>query len=161
MTGNDDLQQRWWNLEAKLAERFGKKPDMEAILFPDWCSGTGAKSGQIHQEQKQGPDAYSYLYAHLPAVIMKWKKWIRRIIMHFSEPSKWTARYDRHGTGKFYQRDHILLYFDQIIYGIYEKCIAPFIFLLSSYGCSFTASCHTKKETGPKRCLLHTSKVIW
>jgi len=29
----DDLQQRWWNLEAKLAERFGKKPDLDAILY--------------------------------------------------------------------------------------------------------------------------------
>jgi len=29
----DDLQTRWWNLEARLVERFGKKPDMEAILF--------------------------------------------------------------------------------------------------------------------------------
>ena len=29
----DDLQQRWWQLEMKLMERFGKKPDMEAILF--------------------------------------------------------------------------------------------------------------------------------
>ena len=29
----DDLQQRWWNLEDKLVERFGKKPDVEAIIF--------------------------------------------------------------------------------------------------------------------------------
>ena len=29
----DDLQARWWNLEAQLAERFGKKPDMETLLF--------------------------------------------------------------------------------------------------------------------------------
>jgi len=33
MLANDDLQQQWWELEAKLASRFGKKPDMEAILF--------------------------------------------------------------------------------------------------------------------------------
>ena len=33
MIANDDLQQRWWNLEAKLVERFGKKPDVETILF--------------------------------------------------------------------------------------------------------------------------------
>jgi hypothetical protein len=24
----DDLQQRWWKLEAELTERFGKKPDL-------------------------------------------------------------------------------------------------------------------------------------
>jgi hypothetical protein len=33
MNVKDDLQQRWWNLEAKLMERFEKKPDTEAILF--------------------------------------------------------------------------------------------------------------------------------
>lgn len=33
MTINDDLQQRWWNLEARLVERFGKKPDLDAILY--------------------------------------------------------------------------------------------------------------------------------
>ena len=30
---HDDLQARWWRLEAKLMDRFGKKPDMESILF--------------------------------------------------------------------------------------------------------------------------------
>jgi hypothetical protein len=33
MLVNDDIQQRWWTLEAKLVERFGKKPDLETILF--------------------------------------------------------------------------------------------------------------------------------
>jgi hypothetical protein len=33
MYTKDDLQLRWWKLEEKLMERFGKKPDMEAILF--------------------------------------------------------------------------------------------------------------------------------
>jgi hypothetical protein len=33
MQAKADLQTRWWALEAKLVERFGKKPDMEAILF--------------------------------------------------------------------------------------------------------------------------------
>ena len=33
MQVQDDLQTRWWNLEAKLVDRFGKKPDLETILF--------------------------------------------------------------------------------------------------------------------------------
>ena len=48
----DDLQQRWWNLEAKLVERFGKKPDMESILFLIGIQ----EYGNIHaytKEQKQ------------------------------------------------------------------------------------------------------------
>jgi hypothetical protein len=49
----DDLQQRWWNLEAKLAERFGKKPDLEAILFLIGMQETGFIQDKISKEQKQ------------------------------------------------------------------------------------------------------------
>ena len=50
---NDDLQQRWWNLEAKLAERFGKKPDMEAILFLIGIQETNFMKEKVTKEQKQ------------------------------------------------------------------------------------------------------------
>jgi hypothetical protein len=50
---NDDLQQRWWNLEAKLAERFGKKPDLEAILFLIGMQETNFMKEKITKEQKQ------------------------------------------------------------------------------------------------------------
>jgi hypothetical protein len=50
---SDDLQQRWWNLEAKLVERFGKKPDMEAILFLIGMQETGFMKEKISKEQKQ------------------------------------------------------------------------------------------------------------
>ncbi len=49
----DDIQHRWWNLEAKLAERFGKKPDMEAILFLIGLQETGFIQDKISKEQKQ------------------------------------------------------------------------------------------------------------
>lgn len=50
---SDDLQQRWWNLEARLAERFGKKPDVEAILFLIGLQETGFIRKDISKEQKQ------------------------------------------------------------------------------------------------------------
>lgn len=50
---NDDLQQRWWTLEAKLVERFGKKPDMDAILFLIGMQETGLVQQKITKEQKQ------------------------------------------------------------------------------------------------------------
>ena len=53
MNINDDLQQRWWNLEAKLVERFGKKPDMEAILFLIGMQETNFINQKISKEQKQ------------------------------------------------------------------------------------------------------------
>src|SRR5665647_463709 len=33
MEAQDDLQTRWWKLEGKFIEKFGKKPDVETILF--------------------------------------------------------------------------------------------------------------------------------
>ena len=53
MQVNDDLQTRWWTLEAKLVERFGKKPDMEAILFLIGMQETGFIKEKITKEQKQ------------------------------------------------------------------------------------------------------------
>lgn len=49
----DDLQQRWWALEAKLVERFGKKPDLEAVLFLIGLQETGFMAEKISKEQKQ------------------------------------------------------------------------------------------------------------
>lgn len=53
MIAKDDLQQRWWNLEAKLVERFGKKPDLETILFLIGMQETGIIKEKITKEQKQ------------------------------------------------------------------------------------------------------------
>ena len=49
----DDLQQRWWKLEAKLTERFGKKPDMETILFLIGIQEFGQLREKFTKEQKQ------------------------------------------------------------------------------------------------------------
>ncbi len=53
MNITDDLQTRWWALEGKLLERFGKKPDMEAILFLIGIQETGFVGQKISKEQKQ------------------------------------------------------------------------------------------------------------
>jgi len=49
----DDLQSRWWILEAKLAERFGKKPDLETILFLIGIQEFGEIKEKFTKEQKQ------------------------------------------------------------------------------------------------------------
>ena len=49
----DDLMQRWWTLEARLVERFGKKPDMETTLFLIGMQETGFIREKITKEQKQ------------------------------------------------------------------------------------------------------------
>ena len=53
MHSNDDLQVRWWNLESKLVERFGKKPDLETILFLIGIQEFGHLTNKFTKEQKQ------------------------------------------------------------------------------------------------------------
>ena len=53
MLVNDDIQQRWWTLEAKLVERFGKKPDLETILFLIGIQEFGDLKEKFTKEQKQ------------------------------------------------------------------------------------------------------------
>jgi hypothetical protein len=53
MNQSDDLQVRWWALESKLMERFGKKPDMEAILFLIGIQEFGGVEQKLSKEQKQ------------------------------------------------------------------------------------------------------------
>ena len=53
MNIQDDLIQRWWQLEQTLTEKFGKKPDMEAILFLIGLQETGFLQDKISKEQKQ------------------------------------------------------------------------------------------------------------
>ena len=49
----DDFQTRWWDLEKKLMSRFGKKPDVESILFLIGLQETGFIIEKISKEQKQ------------------------------------------------------------------------------------------------------------
>ncbi len=53
MAFNDDLQVRWWKLEAKLVERFEKKPDVETILFLIGIQELGLIKEKFTKEQKQ------------------------------------------------------------------------------------------------------------
>ena len=53
MIAKDDLQQRWWDLEARLVERFGKKPDMETVLFLIGIQEFGDIKEKFTKEQKQ------------------------------------------------------------------------------------------------------------
>jgi hypothetical protein len=49
----DDIQTRWWSLEGKMLERFGKKPDLEAVLFLIGLQEYGHIRDKFTKEQKQ------------------------------------------------------------------------------------------------------------
>lgn len=52
-SAKDDIQLRWWKLEEKLMDKFGKKPDMEAILFLIGIQEFGNIKKKFSKEQKQ------------------------------------------------------------------------------------------------------------
>lgn len=49
----NDLAQRWANLEEMLRERFGKKPDLNAILFLIGIQESGQTKASFSKEEKQ------------------------------------------------------------------------------------------------------------
>ena len=53
MQAQNDLQTRWRALESRLLGRFGKKPDMEAILFLIGIQEFGEFRKKFSKEQKQ------------------------------------------------------------------------------------------------------------
>ncbi len=107
----DDLQQRWWNLEAKLVERFGKKPDTEGVLFLIGLQETGFLADKISKEQKQdlmhvaictilSPSGYYIKEGHDEEGWPHFKQVKELPTMHLTEQDNFI-------------KDHILLYFEQ------------------------------------------------
>ena len=70
MNVSDDLQQRWWSLEAKLVERFDKKPDMETVLFLIGLQETGFLREKSYKRTKAGLDARCGLHRIMPKWIL-------------------------------------------------------------------------------------------
>jgi hypothetical protein len=110
MDAKDDLQTRWWALEAKFLERFGKKPDMEAVLFLVGIQETGFVKSKVTKEQKQDlmHVAVCTLLSHSGYYILEGKDedgW-----PHFKQVKEipaWNV-IDQENILK----DHVLLYFD-------------------------------------------------
>jgi hypothetical protein len=107
----DDLQQRWWNLEAKLVERFGKKPDMDAILFLIGIQETGLVKDKITKEQKQDLMHVAVCTILAPSGYYALEKKDKDGWPHFKQlknlPDMSLPEQEN------FLRDHILFYFEQ------------------------------------------------
>ena len=111
MNIRDDLQVRWWKLEEKFLERFGKKPDVESILFLIGIQELGDIQKKFTKEQKQ-----DLMHIAVCTVLAQSGYYIKE-------------GYDDEGWPHFKQlkalpefgmmeqenflKDHVLLYFDQ------------------------------------------------
>jgi len=111
MNYSDDLQSRWWKLEEKLIERFGKKPDVETVLFMIGIQELGDIRKKFSKEQKQdlmhiavctvlAPSGY-YELSHVDEEGWPHFKQLKAMpVMHPFEQET-------------FLKDHILLYFQQ------------------------------------------------
>ena len=50
---NEDVQTRWWKLQGKLLERFGKKPDLESVLYLIGIQELALDNTEFSKEEKQ------------------------------------------------------------------------------------------------------------
>ncbi|MDX5348736.1 MAG: hypothetical protein LPJ89_10940 [Hymenobacteraceae bacterium] len=50
---SEDFEKRWFKLTTALKERFGKRPDLNAILFLIGIQELGKGVGEFTKEQKQ------------------------------------------------------------------------------------------------------------
>jgi hypothetical protein len=111
MVATDDLQQRWWNLEAKLAERFGKKPDMEAILFLIGMQETGFIKQKITKEQKQDLMHVAICTVLAPSGFYEFEGKDKDGWPHFKQLKEHTSMSLIEQEN--FLKDHILFYFEQ------------------------------------------------
>ena len=107
----DDLQQRWWALEAKLMARFDKKPDLEAVLFLIGMQETGFMQEKISKEEKQ-----DLMHVAVCTVLAQSGSYI----VEGTDPDHWPhfkqlqqlPEMTTHEQENFI-KDHVLLYFEQ------------------------------------------------
>lgn len=111
MNIQDDLLQRWWNLEAKLTEKFGKKPDMEAILFLIGMQETGFMKEKISKEQKQDLMHVAVCTVLIPSGYYELEKKDVDGWPHFKQLKPHETQSLREQEN--FLKDHILFYFEQ------------------------------------------------
>jgi len=105
-----DLQVRWWDLEARLAERFGKKPDMEAILFLIGMQEFGVLNKKFTKEQKQDLMHVAVCSLFSQSGYYELEKVDEEGWPHFKQLRNLPVM-DTLGQENF-MKDHILLYFE-------------------------------------------------
>jgi len=111
MNANDDLQTRWWNLEARLVEKFGKKPDLETILFLIGIQELGGKNEKFTKEQKQDLMHVAVCSVLMPSGYYELEKKDKEGWPHFRQlkPMPEMNAFEQEN----FLKDHVLLYFEE------------------------------------------------
>jgi hypothetical protein len=111
MQMQDDLQSRWWRLEAKLVERFGKKPDLETVLFLIGMQETGIIREKITKEQKQDLMHVAVCTLLMPGGYYELERTDEEGWPHFRQlkPMPEMNAFEQEN----FLKDHVLLYFEE------------------------------------------------
>jgi hypothetical protein len=111
MNAADDLQSRWWKLEEKLMERFGKKPDMESILFLIGIQEVNGAGHKFTKEQKQDLMHIAVCSVLMPSGYYEHEGWDQDGWPHFKQLKEYKAMslFEQENLLK----DHVLFYFSQ------------------------------------------------
>lgn len=106
----DDLQARWWRLEEKFLEKFGKKPDVEAVLFLIGVQEVRNLKKKFTKEQKQDLMHVAVCTVLMQSGFYEIEKYDDEGWPHFKQLKALPA-YNLMEQ-EAYLKDHILLYFD-------------------------------------------------
>jgi hypothetical protein len=108
---SDDLQARWWKLEEKMINRFGKKPDLESILFLIGIQEVRGAGHQFTKEQKQDLMHVAVCTVLTPSGYYLHAGWDEDGWPHFTQqkelPPMGLAEQEN------FMKDHVLFYFEQ------------------------------------------------
>lgn len=107
----DDIQIRWWKLEEKLIERFGKKPDLESILFLIGIQEFGDIRPKFTKEQKQDLMHIAVCSLLSDSGYYEIERYDADGWPHFKQ-LKALPEYNMIEQ-EFFIKDHVLLYFDK------------------------------------------------
>jgi hypothetical protein len=116
MNMKDDLQVRWWKLEEKLVERFGKKPDVESVLFLIGMQELGEIRKKFSKEQKQDLMHIAICTVLTPSGYYELERVDEDGWPHFRQLKAMPDMMPHEQEA--FLKDHILLYFQN--HGLYE-----------------------------------------
>jgi hypothetical protein len=108
----DDLQARWWKLEEKFLNKFGKKPDVEAILFLIGIQEVRNTKKKFTKEQKQDLMHVAVCTLLSQSGYYELEVYDKDGWPHFAQVKE-LPQYNMMEQENFL-KDHILLYFENI-----------------------------------------------
>lgn len=108
----DDLQARWWKLEARMLERFGKKPDLEGVLFLIGVQEFGKIKDKFTKEQKQDLMHVAVCSLLSPSGYFKLDGTDEEGWPHFTQLKEIPVM--NMIEQENFIKDHVLLYFDKV-----------------------------------------------